>query len=89
MELGIAGRRALVAGSSSGIGASIAVALAAEGARVVIHGRDKGSVPNRSPRPSARRPARPPSSTATWGTRRQSTPSVMAPWRHLAASTSW
>lgn len=41
MELGIAGRRALVAGSSSGIGAAIAVALAAEGARVVIHGRDR------------------------------------------------
>lgn len=41
MQLGIAGRRALVAGSSSGIGASIAVALAAEGARVVIHGRDR------------------------------------------------
>jgi 3-oxoacyl-[acyl-carrier protein] reductase len=41
MQLGIAGRRALVAGSSSGIGASIAVALAAEGARIVIHGRDK------------------------------------------------
>jgi 3-oxoacyl-[acyl-carrier protein] reductase len=43
MELGIAGRRALVAGSSSGIGASIAIALAAEGARVVIHGRNKDS----------------------------------------------
>jgi 3-oxoacyl-[acyl-carrier protein] reductase len=41
MELGIAGRRALIAGSSSGIGAAIAVALAAEGARVVIHGRNK------------------------------------------------
>jgi 3-oxoacyl-[acyl-carrier protein] reductase len=41
MQLGIAGRRALVAGSSSGIGAAIAIALAAEGARVVIHGRDK------------------------------------------------
>jgi NAD(P)-dependent dehydrogenase (short-subunit alcohol dehydrogenase family) len=43
MELGIAGRRALVAGSSSGIGASIAIALAAEGARVVIHGRNEAS----------------------------------------------
>jgi NAD(P)-dependent dehydrogenase (short-subunit alcohol dehydrogenase family) len=41
MEFGITGRRALIAGSSSGIGAAIAVALAAEGARIVIHGRDK------------------------------------------------
>ena len=43
MNFGIAGRRALIAGSSSGIGAAIAVALAAEGARVVIHGRHKDS----------------------------------------------
>lgn len=43
MELGIAGRRALVAGSSSGIGAAIAMALGAEGGRIVIHGRNKDS----------------------------------------------
>jgi len=39
--LGIAGRRAFVAGSSSGIGAGIARALGAEGAHVVVHGRKR------------------------------------------------
>jgi 3-oxoacyl-[acyl-carrier protein] reductase len=43
MEFGIAGRRALIAGSSSGIGSAIALALAAEGARVVVHGRNPDS----------------------------------------------
>lgn len=40
MDLELAGRCALVTGSSSGIGAGIAAALAAEGAGVVVHGRD-------------------------------------------------
>ena len=40
MDLGLAGKRALVTGSSSGIGAGIAQLLAAEGCTVVIHGRD-------------------------------------------------
>ena len=37
----LAGRVALVTGSTSGIGRGIAVRLAAEGARVVVHGRDE------------------------------------------------
>jgi 3-oxoacyl-[acyl-carrier protein] reductase len=40
MELGIHGRRAAVAGASSGLGLATARALAAEGVRVVIGGRD-------------------------------------------------
>jgi NAD(P)-dependent dehydrogenase (short-subunit alcohol dehydrogenase family) len=40
MELKLQGKRALVTGSSSGIGESIARTLAKEGAIVVIHGRN-------------------------------------------------
>ena len=40
MKLQLQGRRALVTGSSSGIGAGIARMLAEEGCRVVVHGRD-------------------------------------------------
>jgi len=43
MELGIAGRRALVVGSSSGLGAGIAIALAREGVDIIVHGRSADS----------------------------------------------
>lgn len=42
MNLGIAGRTALVCGSSSGLGRAVAEALAQEGCRVAINGRDEG-----------------------------------------------
>ena len=42
MDLGIAGRGALVAASSAGLGLATAQALAAAGCRVVISGRDEG-----------------------------------------------
>ncbi|MEW2498858.1 MULTISPECIES: SDR family NAD(P)-dependent oxidoreductase [unclassified Amycolatopsis] len=41
MELNLTGRRALVTGSSSGLGEAIARLLAEEGADVVVHGRDE------------------------------------------------
>ena len=41
MDLKLTGKRAIVTGSSSGIGAAIARELAAEGAAVVVHGRDQ------------------------------------------------
>lgn len=42
MDLGLAGRRALVTGSYRGTGAGIAAALAAEGATVLVHGFEPG-----------------------------------------------
>ena len=41
MDLHLDGKKAVVTGSSSGIGASIAKRLAQEGAAVVIHGRNE------------------------------------------------
>ncbi|HEX3684716.1 MAG TPA: SDR family oxidoreductase [Bryobacteraceae bacterium] len=44
MDLQLAGKRALVSGSTAGIGYAIAEALSREGARVVVNGRTKARV---------------------------------------------
>ena len=44
MDLGLKGRRALVSGSTAGIGLAIASALAKESARVIVNGRTQGAV---------------------------------------------
>lgn len=46
MDLGIAGRTALVLGVTGGLGGAVASALAAEGARVACAGRDAGRAEN-------------------------------------------
>ena len=42
MDLGLDGRRALVLGSTSGLGRAVAAALVAEGVTVAVAGRDAG-----------------------------------------------
>src|SRR6186713_2976876 len=44
MDLKLAGKRALVSGSTAGIGYAIAETLAAEGARVIVNGRAQSGV---------------------------------------------
>src|SRR5690242_10689108 len=44
MDLGLEGRRSLVTGSTAGIGYAIALALAREGAAVVVNGRTEARV---------------------------------------------
>ncbi|CAB3764302.1 SDR family NAD(P)-dependent oxidoreductase [Paraburkholderia humisilvae] len=42
MDLKLKGKRALVTGSTAGLGEAIACLLASEGATVIVHGRDQG-----------------------------------------------
>ena len=44
MDLGLKGKRALVSGSTAGIGYAIAATLAREGASVIVNGRTQAAV---------------------------------------------
>lgn len=44
MDLGLKGKKALITGSTSGIGKAIALSLAAEGAEVIINGRSQEKI---------------------------------------------
>jgi NAD(P)-dependent dehydrogenase (short-subunit alcohol dehydrogenase family) len=44
MDFGLKGKKAIVSGSTAGIGLAIAAALAAEGAKVVVNGRSEARV---------------------------------------------
>ncbi len=44
MDFGLKGKKAVVSGSTAGIGLAIATALAAEGASVVVNGRTEARV---------------------------------------------
>ena len=50
MDLGLAGKHALVTGSTAGIGYAIARGLATEGASVIVTGRTKATVDAALPR---------------------------------------
>ena len=58
MDLGIAGKVALVTASSKGLGRASAVALAAEGVKVVISARGEEALRGRGRGRSGRRAAR-------------------------------
>ena len=44
MDLALSGKRALVSGSTAGIGFAIAATLAQEGAHVIVNGRSQAAV---------------------------------------------
>ena len=83
MKIELNGKKALVTGSSGGIGQAIAQGLAEAGAEVVLHGRDAGSW--RAPRRRSPRacPAR------AWAPCRQTWPPPTAPPRSAPRIRTW
>ena len=49
MDLGLSGKRCVVTGASRGIGRAVAELLAAEGARLLLVGRDGGALAEAAP----------------------------------------
>ncbi len=60
MKLKLQDRTAVITGASKGLGRAMALALAAEGARIALVSRDREKLtrwPVKSPPPAARRPS--------------------------------
>ena len=66
MDMGLSGKRALITGSSAGLGGAIAEMLAAEGVSVVVHGRDVERAEAVAAGICARAVVTPSSRSATW-----------------------
>ena len=79
MDLRLEGKRALVTGSSSGMGRAIAVTLGQEGAALIVTGRDGAR---------AEETATAKLLLAIWRPRRARARCCRKPSRHLARSTS-
>lgn len=84
MELGLRHKRALVTGSSAGLGRAIAEMLAAEGASVVVHGRDADRHKRLFPRSAPTAVKRPPYSATS-----RPTTAPQPSRTPRARSTSW
>ena len=83
MKIELNGKKALVTGSSGGIGQAIAQGLAEAGAEVVLHGRDAGKLARAAQEIAARVPG------ARLGTVQADLPPPTAPPRSAPRIRTW